>query len=44
MGVPIRLHFTFVLLLICLAVIGLSGNQSPVDYTLFVLTVIVSVL
>jgi Zn-dependent protease len=44
MGVPIRLHFTFVLLLICLVVIGLSSNQSPGNYTLFVLAVIVSVL
>jgi len=44
MGVPIRLHFTFVLLLICLVVIGLSSNQSPGNYTLFVLAVIASVL
>ena len=44
LGVPIRLHFTFVLLLICLVVIGLSSNQSPASYTLFVLAVIASVL
>ena len=44
MGVPIRLHFTFVLLLICLVVIGLSSNQSPGNYSLFVLAVIASVL
>jgi Zn-dependent protease len=44
MGVPIRLHFTFLLLLICLAVFGLSSNQSPGNYTLFVLAVIGSVL
>jgi Zn-dependent protease len=44
MGVPIRLHFTFVLLLICLVVIGLSSNQSPGNYTLFVVAVIASVL
>src|SRR5580658_6606977 len=44
LGVPIRLHFTFVLLLICLVVIGLSGNQSPGSYALFVLAVIASVL
>ena len=44
MGVPIRLHFTFVLLLIFLVVIGLSSNQSPGTYTLFVLALIVSVL
>jgi Zn-dependent protease/CBS domain-containing protein len=44
MGVPIRLHFTFVLLLIFLVVIGLGSNQSPGTYTLFVLALIVSVL
>ncbi len=44
MGVPIRLHFTFVLLLICLVVIGLTSNQSPGNYTLFVVAVISSVL
>ena len=43
-GVPVRLHFTFVLLLIGLVVIGLSSNQSPGNYTLFVLAVIASVL
>lgn len=44
MGVPIRLHFTFVLLLIFLIVIGLGSNQSPGNYTLFILALIVSVL
>jgi Zn-dependent protease len=44
LGVPIRLHFTFVLLLICLIVFGLSSNQSPASYSLFVLAVILSVL
>jgi len=44
MGVPIRLHFTFVLLLIFLIVIGLGSNQSPGNYTLFVLALIGSVL
>ena len=44
MGVPIRLHFTFVLLLIVLAVIGLGGNQSPGNYALFILALAVSVL
>ena len=44
LGVPIRLHFTFVLLLIGLVVIGLSSNQSPGNYTVFVLAVIASVL
>ncbi len=44
MGVPIRLHFTFVLLLIFLVVTGLGSNQSPGNYTLFVLGLIASVL
>jgi Zn-dependent protease len=44
LGVPVRLHFTFVLLLIFLVVIGLGSNQSPAGYTLFVLAVIASVL
>ncbi len=44
LGVPVRLHFTFVLLLIGLVVIGLSSNQSPGNYTLFVMAVIASVL
>ena len=44
MGVPIRLHFTFILLLIFLVVVGLGGNQSPVNYTIFVLALIVSML
>jgi Zn-dependent protease len=44
LGVPIRLHFTFVLLLIGLVVVGLSSNQSPGNYALFVLAVIASVL
>lgn len=43
-GVPIRLHFTFVLLLIFLVVTGLGSNQSPANYTLFVLALIASVL
>jgi Zn-dependent protease len=44
MGVPIRLHFTFVLLLIFLIVIGLGSNQSPANYTLYLLALIASVL
>jgi Zn-dependent protease len=43
-GVPIRLHFTVVLLLIFLVVLGLGSNQSPASYTLFVLALIASVL
>jgi Zn-dependent protease len=44
MGVPIRLHFTFVLLLIFLLVIGLGSDQSPAYYSLFILAMIGSVL
>ncbi len=44
MGVPIRLHFTFVLLLIFLVVIGLGSSQSPANYSLFIGALIVSVL
>jgi Zn-dependent protease len=44
MGVPVRLHFTFILLLIFLIVIGLGSSQSPANSTLFVLALIVSVL
>ena len=44
MGVPIRLHFTFVLLLIFLVVIGLGSNQSPANYILFIVAMVVSVL
>jgi Zn-dependent protease len=44
MGVPIRLHFTFVLLLIFLVVIGLGSNQSPANYTLFIFALVASVL
>lgn len=44
MGVPVRLHFTFLLLLTCVIVIGFGGNQSPGNYALFVLALIGSVL
>ena len=44
MGVPIRLHFTFVLLLIFLVVIGLGSNQSPANYILFIIAMVASVL
>jgi Zn-dependent protease len=44
LGVPIRLHFTFVLLLIVLIVVGLGSNQSPANYSLFILALIASVL
>ena len=44
MGVPVRLHFTFVLLLIFLMVTGLGGSQSPAGYALYVLALFASVL
>jgi len=44
LGVPIRLHFTFVLLLIFLIVIGLGSNQAPANYILFILAMVGSVL
>ena len=44
MGVPVRLHFTFVLLLIFLLVIGLGNSQSPASYLLYVFALFASVL
>ena len=44
MGVPIRLHFTVILLLIFLIVSGLDSDQSPSTYALFILALLVSVL
>ena len=38
------MHFTFVLLLIFLVVVGLGSNQSPAYYSLFILAMIGSVL
>ena len=44
MGVPIRLHFTFVLLLIFLMVFGLGSSQSASSYILYVFALLASVL
>ncbi len=44
MGVPVRLHFTFVLLLIFLIVDGLGSDQSGLHYALFLLALLASVL
>jgi Zn-dependent protease/predicted transcriptional regulator len=47
LGVPIRLHFTFVLLLIYLIVTGLgsgSPKQSPLYYSVYLVTLFASVL
>jgi Zn-dependent protease len=44
MGVPVRVHFTFVLLVIFLVVSGFGRDQSPGNYTLFVLAFVGSVV
>ncbi len=44
MGVPVRLHFTFILLLIFLLVTGLGSDQSATSYILYVLAIFASVL
>ena len=43
-GVPVRFHFTFILLLIFLAVVGLQGKQSAVSDVIFVLALFASVV
>jgi Zn-dependent protease len=44
LGVPVRFHFTFLLLIVFLLVTGLDGKQSGVTYTLSILGLFVSVL
>ncbi|HLJ49588.1 MAG TPA: site-2 protease family protein [Bryobacteraceae bacterium] len=44
MGVPVRLHFTFVLLLIFLLVSGFGTNQSGWNYAVYVIALFASVL
>lgn len=44
MGVPVRLHFTFILLLIFLLVFGLGSSQSASTYILYVFALLASVL
>jgi len=44
MGVPVRLHFTFVLLLIFLVVTGLGGTQSVAGYAVYISALFASVL
>lgn len=43
-GVPVRLHFTFVLLLVFLLFIGVGGQQSGTTTALYVLALFASVL
>jgi Zn-dependent protease/CBS domain-containing protein len=44
MGIPIRLHFTFVVLLIFVIVTGLGGTQSLASYTITIVALFASVL
>src|SRR6185312_2111765 len=44
MGVPIRLHFTFVLLLVFLIFTGLGSNQSGLNYAIYLIALFASVL
>ena len=43
-GVPIRLHFTFILLLVLLTVFGLNGTESGVTQVLYLAMLFLSVL
>ncbi|MDQ2947001.1 MAG: site-2 protease family protein [Acidobacteriota bacterium] len=43
-GVPVRLHFTFVLLIVFLLVNGLGSNQSAAFYVLYIIALFTSVL
>ena len=43
-GVPVRLHFTFILLVVFVAVSVLGSNQSNASYAIFLLGGLVSVL
>ena len=43
-GVPIRLHFTFILLLVFLIFIGIGGKQSGATTALYILALFASVL
>jgi len=44
LGVPVRLHFTFILLVVFVAVTVLGSNQSNASYAMFLLGGLVSVL
>lgn len=43
-GVPVRLHFTFILLIIFILVTGLGSNESAAFYAVFILALFASVL
>src|SRR5512147_2196470 len=44
LGVPVRFHFTFILLLVFLLFIGVGGRQSGATTALYVLALFASVL
>lgn len=44
LGVPVRFHFTFVLLVVFLTVVGLGNRQSALVYVLYILALFASVL
>ncbi len=44
LGVPVRFHFTFVLMIVFLTVMGLGGKQSSLVYVLYVIGLFASVL
>lgn len=44
LGVPVRFHFTFVLLLVFLLFVSLGGRQPGIEYVLYVLGLFASVL
>ncbi len=44
LGVPVRFHFTFILLLIFLTVVGIGNRQSGLMYVVFILGLFASVL
>ena len=43
-GVPVRFHFTFVLLLVFLTVMGLGGKTSTLAYSVYIVSLFASVL
>jgi Zn-dependent protease len=44
LGVPVRFHFTFVLLIVFLTVMGAGGNQSNLMYVLYIVGLFASVI
>lgn len=44
LGVPVRFHFTFVLLIVFLTVVGVGGRQSSLMYLVYIIGLFASVL